>query len=278
MGSPDTPERVCDALARLDAGQGYASTARATGLSVYRLHQLARRQWGPTYPQRLTAAQARYRDQHRRQRIRELATKHPDASLAYLANRANARGAITTSDVASVLGPEETRRRLALSRGGVPSWTREQCIAALREAYRRVHPDAPEAVLELSDYQQLAARDPALPHPKTVRQRLGGTWRRALMSADLPAGNEPPASWGVRWRDEDVTVALARFVADTRLCAGDPLPSMRQYIAWASRTADVPSAGVVVLRYGSWAAAKAAVARLIPGAPAPSPTVERETT
>jgi hypothetical protein len=126
-------------------------------------------------------------------------------------------------------------------------YTDEEMLEALRTAAKVDGIDRPMTQVR---YDELR---PSFDGPSglSIIKRYG-TWREALLAADLPAnkasGHKP------HWTAEELLDWVARFLAEP--AAGK---SYSAYVSWAQVTRDAPSGPTIRNKFGKWSTALEAV-------------------
>jgi hypothetical protein len=173
------------------------------------------------------------------------------------------RGALT----AAGLDPDQGRARSG-------DWTRERVIDLLRVARTRVPAEQP---LTLAQFRRACQalrseaeqRGESFAEPSVaVTQRLFGSWRAALLAADVAGEDHPARSRPTvaQFSEMEIQDAITTFARERRrICGPSGGPSKRDYERWRSWRlrrdpgVPIPCTGVLVTRRGSWTACRAEI-------------------
>ena len=83
--------------------------------------------------------------------------------------------------------------------------------------------------------------------------RRYASWVEACEAAGVPSGKTYRSSYSKTYSDDDILDAVNEYILDTGMT------SFHGYAAWALGRDEVPSGGLVVLRYGTWSATRRAL-------------------
>lgn len=238
-------ERDQEILAMRVLGQSLPSIAAEVGLTVEGVRQRVLRYQGPTAAQvrGLVAVREHRREQACLDQVDLWVRQHPGCTVEQLASGT----ACTVADIRRMLPALTSRARIARDGRDRQLHTHTQLLDGLRRVAQR------EGRLTLTAYRRHPAQLP-LATPATVIKRFG-SWAAAVEKAGLqPAKHRggPPRAW----TNQDLIEIVDHYLEDPQSTG-----EFEDFRRWLKSRPNSPSAALVMLRLGSWTAAKQSVAR-----------------